>query len=127
MSKTSISISSIKKSRVSLSLTLGYMNNTSGVGNITSSTSISTSYSRDSGRSKTSNAGASRGTVRSIPSSSIGISSISISIRISYVSKTSISVSTIEEGWVSLSLTLSNVNNTGRVGNITTSTSISTS
>jgi len=107
------------------------MNNTSRVGNITSSTSISTSNSRDSGRSKTSNAGASGWTVRSISSSSIGISSISISIRITDMSKTSISVTSIKVSSVglrlSLSLTLGNMNNTSRVGNIATSTSISTS
>jgi len=134
ISKTSISISSIEESWVSfsLSLTLSNMNDASRVGNITSSTSISTSDSWNSSRGKTSNASAGRWAVRGISSGSIRIASISISIRISNmssISKTSISISSIEESWVSfsLSLTLSNMNDASRVGNITSSTSISTS
>merc|ERR1711982_235899 len=137
VSETSISISSIEESWVSFSLsfTLGNMNNTSRVGNITPSPCISTSNSWDSSRGKTSNAGAGRWAVGGISSSSIRISSISVSIRISNmssianVSKTSISISSIEESRVSFSLsfTLGNMNNTSRVGNITSSTGISTS
>merc|ERR1740119_78266 len=57
---------------------------------------------------------------------------MSISNRVSTVSKTisTIAISSIESisisFWFSLSLTLGNMNNTGRVGNISASTSIST-
>jgi len=143
VSKTSISISSIKESGISLSLgfTLGNMDNSGRVGDITASTGISSSNSRDSSRGKTSNAGASRGADGGISSSVrvSGISSISKSmgsIRISSISsvgvsktKTSISISSIEKSGVSLSLsfTLGNMDNSGRVGDITASTGISTS
>merc|ERR1711892_391834 len=100
------------------------MDNSGRVGDITSSTSISTSNSGDSSGSKTSNVGAGRGAVGSI-SSSIRISSIS------GIAKTSISISSIKESRVSLSLsfgfTLGDMDNTGRVGNITSSTGISSS
>jgi len=126
---SSISVSSIEESWVSfsISLTLSNMNDTSRVGNITSSTGISTSNSWNSSGGKTSNASAGGWAVGSISSSSKRITSISISIRISNMS--SISVSSIEESWVSfsLSLTLSNMNDSSRVGNITSSTGISTS
>merc|ERR1739838_1064676 len=103
------------------------MDNSGRVGDITSSTSISTSNSGNSSGSKTSNVGAGRGAVGSI-SSSIRISSIS-GIAKTSISKTSIRISTIKESRVSLSislgLTLSDMDNTGRVGNITSSTGIS--
>jgi len=118
------------------------MDNSGRVGDITSSTSISTSNSGDSSGSKTSNVGAGRGAVGSI-SSSIRISSISgiaktsisktsiriTSISMSSIAKTSISISSIKESRVSLSIslgfTLGDMDNTGRVGNITSSTGIS--
>merc|ERR1719500_832094 len=55
MNKTisSISISTIESLRFSLSLTLGNMDNTSRVGNISASTSIGTVDSRDGSRSST--------------------------------------------------------------------------
>ena len=55
MTKTvsSISISTIESLRFSLSLTLGNMDNTSRVGNISASTSIGTVNSRDGSRSST--------------------------------------------------------------------------
>jgi len=148
ISVSSISVGSIKESRVSLglSLTLGNMDNSSGVGDITSSTSISTSNSGDGSGSKTSDVGAGRWAVGSISSgiritsisgisktvSGIRISSMSIpktSISVTSISVTSISISSIKKSRVSLSLsfTLSYMDNSGRVGNITASTGISTS
>ena len=50
---SSISISTIKSLRFSLSFTLGNMDNTSRVGNISASTSIGTMDSRDGSRSST--------------------------------------------------------------------------
>jgi hypothetical protein len=95
MSKTSIPISSIEKSWISFSfsLTLGNMDYSSRVGNITASTGISTSNGRDSSRGKTSNASAGRGTDGSIASSSNWIASIAIMSKTSIpvMSKTSIS------------------------------------
>merc|ERR1719206_851024 len=108
VSKTSISVSSIEKSGISLSLgfTLGNMDNSGRVSNIATSTSISTSYGWDSSGGKTSNVGAGRWTVGSISSSGIGKASISISVRISNMSKTSISISSIKKCWISISLWL---------------------
>merc|ERR1719431_921047 len=51
VSKTISSIRMVESISVSLSLTLGNMDNTTRVGNISASTSISTMYSRDSSRS----------------------------------------------------------------------------
>jgi len=95
ISVSSISVGSIKESRVSLglSLTLGNMDNSSGVGDITASTSISTGNSGDGSRSKTSDVGAGRWAVGSI-SSSIRITSItsmSISKTVSGIRISSIS------------------------------------
>jgi hypothetical protein len=62
MSKTSIPVRSVEESWIgfslSLSLTLGNMDYSSRVSDITSSTGISSSNSRDSSRGKTSNVGA---------------------------------------------------------------------
>merc|ERR1719357_820967 len=135
ITKTSIAITTIEKSRVSLSFTLGNMNNSGGVSNITSSTGISTSKGGDGSGSKSSNAGASRGTDIGISSSSnwesITIDSSSM-IRVSSIasiSKTSIAITSIKESRISLSFsfTLGNMDNSGRVGYITSGTSISSS
>ena len=82
------------------------MNNSGRVGNIATSTGISTSKGWDSSGGKTSNVGAGRWTVGSISSSGIGKASISISVRISNMSKTSISISSIKKCWISISLWL---------------------
>jgi len=91
MSKTSITISSVQECRISfsisISITLGNMDNTGRVSNITSSTSISTSYGRDSSGSKPSNVGAGRWTVRGITSNSMRKG---ITMGITGITKTSI-------------------------------------
>merc|ERR1719244_1823631 len=107
ITKTSIAITTIEKSRVSLSLTLGNMNNSGRVSDITSSTGISTSKGGDGSGSKS--------------SSMIRVSSIAS------ITKTSIAITTIEKSRVSLSFTLGNMDNSGGVSNITSSTGISTS
>merc|ERR1712001_154927 len=53
VSKTISSIRMVESISISLSLTLGNMDNTTRVGNISASTSISTMDSRDSSRSST--------------------------------------------------------------------------
>jgi len=68
------------------------MNNSGRVGNIATSTGISTSKGWDSSGGKTSNVGAGRWAVGSISSSSIGIASITIGIRIANMSKTQVLV-----------------------------------
>jgi len=141
MSKTSIPISSVEESWIgfSLGLTLGNMDYSSRVGDITSSTGISTSNGRHSSRGKTSNASAGRGTDGSIASSGIRKTSIAIMSKtsipvmsktsIAVMSKTSIPISSVEESWIgfSLGLTLGNMDYSSRVGDITSSTGISTS
>merc|ERR1711882_12049 len=104
------------------------------VSNITSSTGISTSKGGDGSRCKSSNAGASRGADGGITSSgnweSITIDSSSIRVSsITGISKSSISITSIKESRISLSFsfTLGNMDNSGRVGYITSGTSISSS
>jgi hypothetical protein len=60
MSKTSIPVSSVEESWIgfSLSLTLGNMDDSGRVSNITASAGITSSNGRDSSRGKTSNVGA---------------------------------------------------------------------
>merc|ERR1719365_319797 len=111
---------------------LGNMNNSGRVSDITSSTGISTSKGGDGSGSKSSNAGASRGADIGISSSGnwefIAIDSSSIRVSsIASITKTSIAITTIEKSRVSLSFTLGNMDNSGRVSNITSSTGISTS
>merc|ERR1719493_168862 len=114
ITKTSIAITTIEKSRVSLSFTLGNMDNSGRVSNITSSTGISTSKGGDGSRCKSSNAGASRGADGCITSSG---------------NWESITITSIKESRISLSFsfTLGNMDNSGRVGYITSGTSISSS
>merc|ERR1719147_79185 len=111
------------------------MDNTSRVGNISSSTSISSSNSGNSSGGKAIDVNSSRrahtgiasSIARTIGVSSIGtsISTIDTSIGVSTIGR--VSISTIECISISLSLPLGNMDNTSRVGNISSSSSISSS
>merc|ERR1719309_529568 len=111
---------------VGVSLPLGNMDSSGRVGNITSSSSRS-GDGRDSSRGTTSNAQGGRGGDLGVASddrgsshnrgSSIAVSTIASIATISCISKT---ISTIEVG---VSLPLSNMDSSGRVGNITSSSS----
>jgi len=115
VSKTSISKSSIEKGGIgfSFSLTLGNMDDSGGVGDVSSGTSVSSGKGWDSGGGKTSNAGTGRGAHRGVSMGSKGISGISIGIRISGISemsKASVSVGSIKESWIGFSLWFGNSN-----------------
>ena len=108
------------------------MDDSSRVGNITSGTSVGTSDSRDSGRGKASNVHGGRGGNASIASSGNGRSSIAktgVAVAKSSIAESSVAqtVGTIEGISISLSLPLGNMDNSGRVGNIASSTSIGSS
>merc|ERR1712080_6829 len=118
---------------------LGSMDDSSRVGNITSSSSISTSDSRDSSRSQTSDVHRGRGRDTGIASSMVSRASISksgvseTSVSKSGVSKTSISMSGVSQTVsssvvsVSISLPMGDMDGSSRVGNITSSSSIKSS
>merc|ERR1740137_371645 len=123
---TTISIST--KESISFSLTLGNMDNSSRVGNISSSTSITTMNSRDGSRSSTMDSYTCGNIGNTIANSMVdggGITNMSNTITKTSIAKmTTISISTKESISFSLSLTLGNMDNTGRVGNVSSSTSI---
>merc|ERR1712080_454936 len=145
VSKTSISMSGVSQTvsssvvSVSISLSLGDMDGSSRVGNITSSSSIKSSNSRDSSRSMASDVQRSRGgnvrvstnmvSQNSVSNTSISQTSVSeTSISETGVSQTSISQS-VSSSVVSISLSLSlcDMDGASRVGNITSSSSIKSS
>merc|ERR1719369_673877 len=150
MSIQTMSISSIKSISIclwfSLSLTLGNVYNTSRDSNISTSTSIGTMDGGNSSRSNTmdtysvgnigdtiTNSMVYRSSIGNMSNAISMVTSISQMTGISKMSysiskMSSISIRTIESicFWFSLSLTLGNVYNTSRVGNISTSTSIGT-
>jgi len=139
---------------ISLSLPLGDMDDTSRVGDITSGTSVSSSNSRDGSRGKSSNVHRSRGgdtgvassnrghssdgsdrsncrgSIASIAKTSVAETSVAkTSVAKTSVAETSVSktVGTIESIGISLSLPLGDMNNTSRVGDIASGTSVSSS
>jgi len=105
IAETSIAIGSVVGISLSLSLSLGNMNNTPRVGGIPSSSSIASSNSRESSRGKTIDIDCSRGAHASIASSiaktigeasvgsSIGIASIRSNARIAIGSIVRVSIS----------------------------------
>ena len=156
VSQTGVSQSSVTKTGtvgtvegISLSLPLGDMDNTSRVGDIASGTSVSSSDSGDGSRGKSSNVHGSRGGDTSVAGSNRGHSSDRSSIAVASISETSMSetsvaetsvaetgiaetsvamtVGTVESIGISLSLPLGNMDNTSRVGDITSGTSVSSS
>ena len=115
-----------------VSLPLGNMDDSSRVGNVTSGTSVGSTDSRDSGRGKASNVHGGRGGNASVASSSNGRSSVAktgIAVAKSSIAESGIAqtIGTIEGISISLSLPLGNMDNSGRVGNIASSTSIGSS
>jgi len=150
ITQTSVSQSSVAKTictveGISLSLPLGDMNDSGRVGDITSGTSVSSSDSGNSSRGKASNVHGGRGGDTGITSSNRGQSSdgssnrsdssncrgsiAKASIAETSIAETSIAetVGTIESISISLSLPLGDMDDTSRVGDITSSTSISSS
>jgi len=150
ITQTSISQSSVAKTictieGISLSLPLGHMDDSGRVGDITSGTSVSSSDSGNSSRGKASNVHGCRGGDTGIAGSNRGHSSdgssnrsdssnsrgsiAKASIAKASIAETSIAktVGTIESISISLSLPLGDMDDTSRVGNITSSTSISSS
>jgi len=145
ITQTSISQSSVAKTictieGISLSLPLGHMDDSGRVGDITSGTSVSSSDSGNSSRGKASNVHGCRGGDTGIAGSNRGHSSDGSSNRSdssncrgsiakASIAETSIAktVGTIESISISLSLPLGDMDDTSRVGNITSSTSISSS
>ena len=132
VAKTSISKTISTVEGISLSLPLGDMDDSSRVGNVTSGTSVGSTDSRDSGRGKASNVHGGRGGNASVASSGNGRSSIAktgIAVAKSGIAESSVAqtVGTIEGISISLSLPLGNMDNSGRVGNIASSTGIGSS
>ena len=148
VSQTSVAktIGTVESISLSLSLPLGDMDDSSRVGNVTSSTSIRSSDSRDGSRGKAGNVHGSRGGDASVASSnrshsSDGSNSSSnrghSSNSRGSVAKTSVSESSVSQTGVaktigtvegiSLSLPLGNMDDSSRVGNVTSSTGISSS
>jgi len=140
---------------ISLSLPLGDVDDSSRVGDVTSGTSVSSCDSRDGSRGKASNVHGSRGGDASVAGSNRGhssdcrgsiaeasISESSVaesSIAESSVAETSVAetsvaetsvaktVGTIESISISLSLPLGDMDNSSRVGDVTSGTSVSSS
>jgi len=134
VAKTSISktISTVEGISLSLSLPLGNMDNSSRVGNVTSGTSVGSTDSRDSSRGKASNVHGGRRGNASVAGSGNGRSSVaktSIAITKSSIAESSVAqtVGTIEGISISISLPLGNMDDSSRVGNIASSTSIGSS
>merc|ERR1712002_1339876 len=119
VSKTSIS-KTVSSSVVRISLPLGDMDDSSRVGDITSSSSVKSSDGRDSSRGQASNIHRSRGRDTGISSSMVD------TISESGVSKTSIS-KTISSSVVRISLPLGDMDGSSRVSNITSSSSVKSS
>jgi len=132
-------IGTVESISLSLSLPLGDMDDSSRVGNVTSSTGIRSSDSRDGSRGKAGNVHGSRGGDTSVASSNGSHSSDGSNSGNSRgsVAKTSVSESSVSQTGVaktigtvegiSLSLPLGNMNDSSRVGNVTSSASISSS
>merc|ERR1712106_1081389 len=99
------------------------MDNTSRVGNVSSSTSITTMNSRDGGRSGTMDSYSVGKIGNTIANSMVDGGSIS-KVPSSIAKMTTISMSTIQS--ISFGLTLGNMDNTSRVGKISSSASITT-
>merc|ERR1719342_1144626 len=97
----SISISSIEKPSIGLGLSLGNMDGTSRVGNISTSSSISTNKTRNSGRGSTSNSYSVSDIGNSISSSNRGSNAVAQTS----IAKTSIS--TIQQTCISISFSCS--------------------
>merc|ERR1712142_1185520 len=133
ISQTGVAKSSVAKTigtieSISLSLPLGDMDNSSRVGDITSGTSVSSSNSGNSSRGKASNVHGSRGGDTGIAGSNRSDSSNGRGcVAKSSIAETSIAktVGTIES--ISLSLPLGDMDDSSRVGDITSGTSISSS
>ena len=85
--------------RTFLGLTLGYMDDTSGVSNIATSTGIASNNSRKSGVGKASNAKTSRRTDQTIPSQTKTISITSIAHTMCWIP---VPVSTVKKGSISI-------------------------
>merc|ERR1712106_679874 len=121
-------ISKSTKLSISFSLTLGNTDNTSRVGKISSSASITTMNSRDGSRSSTMDSYRVGNIGNTITNSMVdggSITNMSSPIAKTSIAKmTTISIST--ELSISFSLTLGNMDNTSRVGNVSSSTSITT-
>merc|ERR1719370_1903102 len=105
---------------VRISLPLGNMDGSSRVSNITSSSSVKSSDSRDSSRGQASDVHRGRGRDTGISSSMVD------TISKSSVSQTSVS-KTVSSSVVRISLPLSNMDGSSRVGDITSSSSVKSS
>merc|ERR1711962_1265071 len=137
VAKTSVAKTSISKTistveGISLSLPLGNMDHSSRVGNVTSSTCVGSTDSRDSGRGKASNVHGGRRGDASVASSGNGWSSVAktgIAVAKSSIAESGIAqtIGTIEGISISLSLPLGNMDNSSRVGDIASGTSIGSS
>merc|ERR1711937_1000814 len=111
---------------------LGTVHDSSTVGTVPASSSISSSNSRGSSRGKASNVDSSRGSQVSIATiaiaKTIGVSSIGSSIAQTIstsIAETSIAIGSVVG--ISLSLSLGDMDNSGRVGDIPPSSSIASS
>merc|ERR1711962_16610 len=141
VSKTGVSMSSVSQTRVSktvsssiegisLSLSLGDMDGSSRVSNITSSSSVKSSDSRDSSRGQASDVHRGRGRDTGISSSMVdaisesGVSQTGVSE--TSISKT-VSSSVVSSSVVRISLPLGNMDGSSRVSNITSSSSVKSS
>merc|ERR1719334_2358595 len=141
-----VTISTIQNFWISFSLTLGNMDSTSRVGNISSCPSICSMDSRDGSRGNTMNSNSVSNIRNSITNSMVNRGSIAYSMmnrgsitnsmvdwgsiadstmNRGSITKTIITISTIQSLWFSFSLTLGNMDGTSRVGNISTCSSIS--
>merc|ERR1712106_637654 len=125
---TTISISTIQSISFSFSLTLGDVDNTGRVGNVSSSTSITAMKGRDCSRSSTMDSYSVGNIGNTIPNSMVdggSITKMSNTITKTSIAKmATISIST--ELSISFGLTLGNMDNTSRVGKISSSASITT-
>jgi len=146
VSQTGVSETSVAKTvgtveGISLSLPLGDVDDSSRVGDVTSGTSVSSSDSGDGSRGKSSNVHGSRGRDTSVAGSNRGHSSdgsdssncrgsiAETSISETSVAETSVAetVGTIVSISLSLSLPLGDMDDSSRVGNVTSGTSVSSS
>jgi len=130
---------------ISLSLPLGDMDNPSRVGNVSSSTGISSSDSRDGSRGSSQGgerggggnigvAGSNRGDSSDVSNSRGSVAKTGIAVAQTSVPKTTVSetgvaktIGTVESISLSLSLPLGDMDDTSRVGNVTSSTGVSSS
>merc|ERR1719147_593493 len=113
---------------------LGTVHDSSTVGTVPASSSISSSNSRGSSRGKASNVDSSRGSQVSIATiaiaKTIGVSPIGSSIAQTIgtsIAETSIAIGSVVGISLSLSLSLGDMDNSGRVGDIPPSSSIASS